>query len=271
VHTHPTARCLRCFFISYQVLPLKLLISRSLPWHKRVEWVIAFDVVMLLCGGAVSWMPLGSWQSVVALGSSCIAFVFVLRGLDGFLLHTQTCCAWLLDGTNPERRSSFQAQQVTRALRDNPRFLEQQTQNIWILRAVRVWVAATWSIFPCVWLLATTHLISHWTEEALFFIGDLTAKVLLCAALQTLNLGALSQSTEIHSLVEEGRNADATAVVRRLEQRVGVMELDASQKDAFLRYVFHEVRGGGGHSLVARFPLPPHIFPLRSRGLPWCT
>ena len=231
-----------------QILPLRLLIPNG-PKYERVPWVVAADVCMLVLGALGGLVP-NRAASLCCIMVSCCFFVVTMNGLDAFLAHTQSCCQWLVDlsvtfqstALTSVERTNPQSRSVQLALMRAPAFTSQQQQNVKILRLLRVWVLCTWSLFPVVYALAESHCIDDFTEESLYFFGDLVAKVLLSAAMQSLNLGALDASMDVKSLVEQEAHNEAHRQRRILTQRQGLMEMDANEKDNFLRYVFHEIR-----------------------------
>ena len=232
-----------------QFLPLRLLVSHK-PWWQRVHWVVCADVIMLTCGGLSSLMPTRFWCYVL-VSISCVMFVWVMFALDKFLQHTQKCCSWLVDAVSAQdaeaqlsmtERNNPHSRLVWSALLRTPSFLQQQEQNVLILRALRAWVLCTWSVFPVVWFLSAADVLTDFQEEAGYFGGDIVAKVFLSAALQSLNLGALDQSAEVKALVDHEMQVEAHRKRRLLEVKQNALEMDSNEKDNFLRYVFHELR-----------------------------
>ena len=228
-----------------QFVPLKLLAPPAV-WYERVEWVTAADLAMLGFGAAAGLADDRPSAITCALISAGF-FVWTVYGLDRFLQHTERCCTWLLHAMGAQTLSELtledaQSRAIWIALHTVPSFRAQQEHNVVLLRGLRIWMVLSWSVFPTVFVISCTHLISDFAEESLYLFGDIVAKVLFLTAIQYLNIGALENGTDVRAMVEREQHQRTQARVKDIEAKHAALKMDTTAKDAFLRYVLHEIR-----------------------------
>ena len=202
-----------------------------------LRYVVLADVIMLLAGAVCDIVP--APFNYLALLLSFITFFITLYGMDSYLrLPTLQMPVQLSGGVSDTDDSS----DTSAASSDDenskkkmmPEFLRTRRNNIRVLNFMRCWVAATFTLFPCVWMLAATQCISEHTELWLYFFSDLLAKVGLNAGLHALNSNAVEEAASLRERLLQ---------LQLAEQIQQAAQTANENRNQFLRYLFHEIRG----------------------------